>query len=141
VVTTSAVSVGGTEDSVRIVSHAVGDVLLRRHPRSVRRCRGQLADHRDRARRRRWDQRGRALTILDFAFGSGQDGFVFVAPSFRSEPLDFGGTPYVSAGEPSPWDRDVDDALALLNAAIELRRPTRAGSASWASVEVRASGC
>jgi len=39
--------------------------------------------------------------------------FVYVLPSFRSESLKMGGTTYLSGGPPSPWDRDVDDALAL----------------------------
>jgi dipeptidyl aminopeptidase/acylaminoacyl peptidase len=44
--------------------------------------------------------------------------FVFVAPSFRSEPLIYDGTTYLSEGAPSPWDRDVDDALALLSVTL-----------------------
>ncbi len=44
---------------------------------------------------------------------------MYVAPSFRSEPLTFNTLQYVSGGDPSPWDRDVDDALALLNATLE----------------------
>jgi len=39
---------------------------------------------------------------------------VWVAPSFRSEAVRFQGMTFTSEGEPSPWDRDVDDALALL---------------------------
>lgn len=61
-----------------------------------------------------------ALLLLGFGLGDAVDDFVFVVPSFRSEPLVFEGTEYRSEGEPSPWDRDVDDALALLNAAIEI---------------------
>lgn len=45
--------------------------------------------------------------------------FVVVVPSFRAEPLRFGGQTYTSQGPPSPWDRDVDDALALVNVALE----------------------
>jgi dipeptidyl aminopeptidase/acylaminoacyl peptidase len=59
-----------------------------------------------------------ALQLLDIALGDLRDDFVLVAPSFRSEPLSFSGRQYVSEGEPSPWDRDVDDALALLNVAL-----------------------
>jgi acetyl esterase/lipase len=44
--------------------------------------------------------------------------FVFVLPSFRSERLRFGGVDYVSDGPSSPWDWDVDDAIALLNVAL-----------------------
>ncbi|MEM1044144.1 MAG: hypothetical protein AAGI91_16160 [Bacteroidota bacterium] len=45
---------------------------------------------------------------------------VIVAPTYRSEPLF--NTPIgdlVSGGELDPWDRDVDDAIALLNATLE----------------------
>lgn len=52
-------------------------------------------------------------------FGERADDYVFVAPSFRSEPLVAGAKEYLSEGEPSPWDRDVDDALALLDAVLE----------------------
>lgn len=61
-----------------------------------------------------------ALFVLGFGLGSAVDEFVFVLPSFRSEPLSFGGTDYRSGGTPSPWDRDVDDALSLLQAAAEI---------------------
>lgn len=46
------------------------------------------------------------------------DRFVYVAPAFRSEPLRTESAVYLSEGEPSPWDRDVDDALALLEATL-----------------------
>ncbi len=58
------------------------------------------------------------LPLLPFVLGGLQDDFVLLAPSFRSETLVFEGTAYPSAGTPSPWDRDVDDALALLNVAL-----------------------
>jgi len=45
--------------------------------------------------------------------------FAYVVPAYRSETLDFGPSTFTAGGEPSPWDGDVDDALALLNAAIE----------------------
>jgi dipeptidyl aminopeptidase/acylaminoacyl peptidase len=46
-------------------------------------------------------------------------GWIQVLPSFRGEPLHL--TPlraWRSGGTPSPWDGDVDDAIALLNAAL-----------------------
>jgi len=46
------------------------------------------------------------------------DQFVFAAPSFRSEPLVFAGATYQSTGDPSPWDRDVDDALSLIEVVL-----------------------
>ncbi len=61
-----------------------------------------------------------ALLLLGFGLGDAVDDFVFVVPSFRSEPLFFQGTEFRSGGDPSPWDWDVDDALALLSAAGEI---------------------
>lgn len=60
------------------------------------------------------------LTLLTLGLGGAADDFVYVTPAFRSEPLVFQGVTYASEGEPSPWDRDVDDALALLNTTIDL---------------------
>lgn len=61
-----------------------------------------------------------ALLLLGFGLGAAVDDFVFVLPSFRSEPLSFQGTEYRSGGSPSPWDWDVDDALALISATGEI---------------------
>lgn len=47
--------------------------------------------------------------------GQPASGFVFVVPAFRSETLRVGGESFPSGGEPSPWDRDVDDVMALLD--------------------------
>ncbi|CAN5756940.1 hypothetical protein BH23GEM11_BH23GEM11_06660 [soil metagenome] len=44
--------------------------------------------------------------------------FVYVAPTFRSESLVLATRTFISEGPPSPWDQDVDDALALLNTVI-----------------------
>jgi dipeptidyl aminopeptidase/acylaminoacyl peptidase len=55
------------------------------------------------------------LSLLPFLLGSDLQDFVFVAPSFRAEPLVFDGTTYQSGGPASPWDHDVDDVLALIN--------------------------
>jgi dipeptidyl aminopeptidase/acylaminoacyl peptidase len=46
--------------------------------------------------------------------------FVWVVPSFRSESLRFAGETYTSQGTPSPWDRDVDDALSLFEVALSV---------------------
>ena len=46
------------------------------------------------------------------------DNLIVVVPSFRSEALTYGGEQYTSGGNPSPWDRDVDDALALIRSAV-----------------------
>ncbi len=45
--------------------------------------------------------------------------FIYTAPSFRSEPLNFAGQTWQSEGDPSPWDRDVDDALSLIEAVLQ----------------------
>lgn len=57
---------------------------------------------------------------IAFALGDVAADFVWVVPSFRSEPLSAAGEIWQSEGQASPWDRDVDDALALLGAALEL---------------------
>lgn len=47
------------------------------------------------------------------------DAFVYVIPSYRAEPLILSDERrYRSEGQPSPWDRDVDDLLALLNTTL-----------------------
>ena len=58
------------------------------------------------------------LPLIPFLLGGLESEFVFVAPSFRAEPLVYEGITYLSEGAPSPWDRDVDDALALLSVAL-----------------------
>ncbi|MEM1095601.1 MAG: acyl-CoA thioester hydrolase/BAAT C-terminal domain-containing protein [Bacteroidota bacterium] len=46
--------------------------------------------------------------------------FVYVVPSFRDEPLEYGEQVFQSDGPASPWDFDVDDALALIEVALQL---------------------
>jgi dipeptidyl aminopeptidase/acylaminoacyl peptidase len=58
------------------------------------------------------------LGLLFLALGDGADDYLWVVPSFRSEELRSPLGSYRSQGSPSPWDRDVDDALALLSAAL-----------------------
>ena len=58
------------------------------------------------------------LQLLPYSLGSSITSSIYVIPAFRSESLTFGGVTYKSEGEPSPWDRDVDDALALLSVAF-----------------------
>ncbi|TVP45359.1 MAG: alpha/beta fold hydrolase [Gemmatimonadales bacterium] len=59
------------------------------------------------------------LTLYFLALGDAAASFVWVVPSFRSEPLRWGLETFTSEGEPSPWNRDVDDALSLLSVAFE----------------------
>jgi dienelactone hydrolase len=49
-----------------------------------------------------------------------RNGVALVVPSFRSEPLLWKGEFWQSSGEASPWDEDVDDALASLACAQQL---------------------
>jgi dipeptidyl aminopeptidase/acylaminoacyl peptidase len=66
-----------------------------------------------------------ALTTL--LLGEQVRNFVYVIPSYRSEPITLGGSVFTSQGPASPWDRDVDDALALLDVGA---RSTPVSSAS-----------
>lgn len=60
-----------------------------------------------------------ALAILGL-FPELADDFVLVVPSFRDETLRFGGVTWLSEGPASPWDYDVDDAIALVNVALQV---------------------
>ncbi|MCY4586021.1 MAG: hypothetical protein OXB98_08305 [Bryobacterales bacterium] len=60
------------------------------------------------------------VDIIGHFLGELRDRFVYVVPSFRSERLEFGDRVWFSTGPGSHWDYDVDDALALLNVALEL---------------------
>lgn len=69
------------------------------------------------------------LFLLPF-LGDIPSQFVWVIPSFRAEPLTFGSDSWMSGGPASPWDRDVDDALSLLEVAFDVEPaadPTRVG--------------
>ena len=59
------------------------------------------------------------LQIVAYALGESSGRFVYVLPSFRSEPLRHQGRRWVSEGPSNPWDYDVDDALALIDVALE----------------------
>jgi dipeptidyl aminopeptidase/acylaminoacyl peptidase len=67
------------------------------------------------------------LTLLVNAAGEEVAEAVWVVPSFRSESLRAGTMVWQSGGEPSPWDRDVDDALALLDVALAFTPVADAG--------------
>ncbi len=70
------------------------------------------------------------LQFLALALGELRDSFVYVVPAFRSEPLRHGSEAWVSEGTSSPWDYDVDDAMALMSVAFELAPEARPGSYS-----------
>ena len=65
------------------------------------------------------------IALVIFALGELRDNFVYVIPSFRSEPLEYEDREWVSTGPGGHWDYDVDDALALLNVALELTPQAR----------------
>jgi dipeptidyl aminopeptidase/acylaminoacyl peptidase len=58
------------------------------------------------------------LALVAFALGDVSAGFAWVVPSFRSETLRTAEGTRQSGGGASPWDLDVDDAMALLGAAL-----------------------
>lgn len=60
------------------------------------------------------------MLLLATALGLSARDYILVAPSFRSESLRIGGGAgaWESEGAASPWDRDVDDALSLLEVAL-----------------------
>jgi dipeptidyl aminopeptidase/acylaminoacyl peptidase len=60
-----------------------------------------------------------ALATMTFLLGAPARDFVYVIPSFRSEPLSVSNSAWTSGGEASPWDRDVDDALAFLDVVLQ----------------------
>jgi len=117
----TAVSLGGTASTLRIVSHSVGanthfgavlspdnaepgtlPVVVYIHGGDEGVDVSEL------------------LTVLPIALGSSQDDYVYLVPSFRSEELRYNGVTYTSTGDPSPWDRDVDDVLSLIDAALSI---------------------
>lgn len=66
--------------------------------------------------------------VLSLALGELVDRFVYVIPSFRSEPLRHGDRAWVSDGPSGHWDYDVDDAIALVNVTFESTPEARPGS-------------
>ncbi len=59
------------------------------------------------------------LQLLSTAMPDLGDQVVWVVPSYRNESLRLGPDRWDSEGPESPWDRDVDDAMALLSVALE----------------------
>lgn len=73
----------------------------------------------------------RGTNLRQFEGGAFAREWVQVLPAFRGERLRTGppvvGRGVRSGGTPSPWDRDADDAIALLNAALTLVPEADAG--------------
>ncbi|MBM3280440.1 MAG: peptidase [Candidatus Handelsmanbacteria bacterium] len=56
--------------------------------------------------------------LVSLGLGEDRDQYAYALPSFRSEALRYGQEVFLSEGEASPWDRDVDDALGLVAVAL-----------------------
>ena len=67
------------------------------------------------------------LQFVGLALGQLRDSFVYVVPSFRSEPLRHDSLTWVSEGMSSHWDYDVDDAMALVSVAFETTPEAKQG--------------
>ncbi len=67
------------------------------------------------------------MQTVAFALGPMVERFVYVIPSYRAEPLRHGGESWLSEGPASPWDHDVDDTLALVDAVFESTPEARPG--------------
>ncbi len=118
-VATANVTIDAVDATLRVVSHTVGGV---KHYGAVLVPEGAQAGSLPIIMYGHGGDGGlsidETLNLLPFFLGDEIGRSIFVAPSFRAEPLFFDGTTYLSEGPPSPWDRDVDDALALLNVVI-----------------------
>ena len=70
------------------------------------------------------------LQFVGLALGELRDSFVYVVPSYRSEPLRHDDETWVSEGASSHWDYDVDDVMALMSVAFESTPEAKPGSYS-----------
>ncbi len=118
----------GSPAEIRIVSHTVGGV---RHYGAIIEPDGAAEQSLPILAYLHGGDGGVSITdiqIAAIALGELRDSFVYVIPSFRSEPLEYGDSTWVSEGRSSHWDYDVDDLLALLNVAIETTPAARPDS-------------
>jgi acetyl esterase/lipase len=112
---TAPFNIGAVPGTLRVVSHLVDGL---RHYGAVVAPNGAAAGSRPVLVYAHGGDQGvnvDELGLLFLALGAEAAEYVWVVPSFRSEPLRVGGQVFRSEGPPSPWDRDVDDALALLS--------------------------
>ena len=117
---TEAYSLFGSPATLRVVSHLVGDV---RHYGAIVAPKSRRAGSLPVLMYLHGGESGvdvDDVQFLAFALGELRDSFVYVVPSFRSEPLRYGDREWVSTGPGGHWDHDVDDTLALLNVALAL---------------------
>lgn len=116
---------GETPATLRIVSHRVGEVL---HYGAILAPDAAAAGSLPVLMYLHGGDSGVEVDDIDpvvYFLGELRDRFVYVVPSFRSEPLRYGDREWVSTGPGGHWDYDVDDALALLDVALELTPQAR----------------
>jgi len=116
---TEALSLSGTATTLRVVSHVVAGA---RHYGAIVVPDGAPDESLHLVSYLHGGDGGTSLGDLQFvgsALGELRDSFVYVVPSFRSEPLRHGSRTWVSEGPPSIWDYDADDAMALVSVAFE----------------------
>ena len=109
-----------TPATLRIVSHRVGEIL---HYGAILAPDAAAPGSLPILMYLHWGDSGVEVDdigIVLFALGELRDNFVYVIPSFRSEPLEYEDREWISTGPGGHWDYDVDDALALLNVALEI---------------------
>lgn len=120
-VSQNAISLGGSAATVRIVSHTVGTIT---HFGAIVSPDNVEAESLPLVIYLHGGDDGvdvsELLTVLPIALASSQDDYVYLVPSFRAEELRYNGVTHTSTGDASPWDRDADDVMSLINVAISL---------------------
>lgn len=127
---TETISLGGTPAVLRIVSHRVDGVL---HYGAIAVPEGADPGSLHLLAYLHGGDVGVSVTDLQYfgvALGDLTESFAFVAPAYRSEELRYGNRRWTSEGPSSHWDRDVDDAIALVNVAFETTAELKTGSYS-----------
>ena len=123
-------SLAGTPTDLRIISHVVAGA---RHYGAIAVPQGAADESLHMVAYLHGGDGGVSVGDLQFvgtALGELRDSFVYVIPSFRSEPLRHGDRSWVSEGTSSPWDYDTDDAMALVSVAFETTPEAEPGSYS-----------
>ena len=127
---TETISLGGTSAVLRIVSHEVAGVL---HYGAIAVPEGAENGSLHPLAYLHGGDNGVSVSDMQYfgvALGDLTDKFAFIAPSYRSEELRHGDRRWTSEGPSSHWDRDVDDAIALVNVAMEITPELKAGGYS-----------
>lgn len=120
-VSQNPISLGGTAATVRIVSHSVGTVT--HYAAIVSRDNAESESLPLVVYLHGGDDGvdvSELLSVLPIALASAQDDYIYLVPSFRAEELRYNGVTHTSTGDASPWDRDVDDVMSLIDVAISV---------------------